>query len=198
MKNEKIVKTIVFILCFICFYSASAQNTNTKKTDLEKECLTKNVKSVKTKVFEAINESGEMANSMIYVTKYNSNGYISERLDYDYKDSITRTIYKYDEKGHLIKPINNDNETYKYDTVGNLIEKFGYNSSNNLIYKITYKYNEKGNLIELDSFFPYTNSYNKLTYTYQYNAKGEWIKQIELDNSDNVTTMITEREIEYY
>jgi len=138
------------------------------------------------------------------VYKYAEKGNLIEMSGYDFDGSLMyKFVYKYDNKRHLIEhslynPDGNlrEKSIYKYDNKGNKIEEDKYHSNGSLDYTLAYKYDKKGNVIDEGWYNRVGNLIPQYTYKYEYDEKNNWIKKIKYD--DDVATVITVREIEYY
>ena len=95
-----------------------------------------------------------------YKYEYNNKGACIEILEYSSDSTmklVTKSIFKYDEDGHLLKlSIYNDKGDisrtyiYEYNSDNKLAVRKQYGVDNRLSVEIAYKYDEKGFLVEAD------------------------------------------------
>ncbi|HSD08048.1 hypothetical protein [Flavobacterium sp.] len=196
MKLINIISVSLFLSCYVTF----GQNEN--KTDLAKENLKGNVKSVKSNSFEPDIKFDKVVKGM--------------KIPWDWAN----TYSSYDKKGNKIKPSksnikknseNNNSEEdmltpppsptlsdkgKKYDDYGKLIEYCEYKSDGSLSYKVIYNYDDNNNEIESTSYNSNGSLIEKQTSKYELDKNGNWIIRVVFRNQN--AYYITERQILYY
>ncbi len=117
--------------------------------------------------------------------KENLKGKVKSYTNFTYK-----AVEKFGEiqKGERID-WSDDNYQIIYDNKGNMIEKNGYNSNGNLIYKIIYKYDNKGNKMEYSTYNSNGNLNNK--WTNKYDSKGNKIESSVYNSDGNLGSKYT-------
>ena len=213
------------ICLVLLFFITSICNAQDKKTDWEKDEVKGKVKSIETKHYMAVDKSGsigkgiELTNDDLYMmqdtasllypytyttydyilAKYNSNGYITERIYSDRRDGgtfIQTNVIEYNNKYNAIKIYSEDSLTHengkdvwnvviKYNDNGQATEESYYRSDESLDRKYTYKYDEKGNKIEDNRYYSDGNLYNK--YIYKYDDKGNKIETSEYYSNESLS-----------
>ena len=156
MKN-----TLLFVVLLLMLLNAcSGGQTQTKRTDWDKDNLNGKVKSVKHKLYED--------DSYIETTEYNENGY---RVKYTPKSDLITN--KYDDKGNVTETTCYDSEgnmawkyIYKYDKNDNELEWSSYESDGSLSSKIVREYDNRGNKIESRLYGPKNKEVSKSIYKY--------------------------------
>ena len=157
------------------------------------------------------NSDGSLSQKEIY--KYDKDGnkieWIWFIVDGNLKDPHYKTLYKYNEYGHLVKeniiafshklvgmyPQDmNSYILYEYDRKGNKVEKNEHNYDGSLLMQLTYKYDKYGNMIEKDGVKNLDRSVGK--FVYKHDKIGNVIKKISYTNG--IPKSITEYEYEYY
>ena len=138
--------------------------------------------------------------------KYDKKGNCIEVNNYYSNGSLKyKQIYKYDNKGNKIEyedyyPDSSmcSKTIYKYFDKGRREEIFDYNSDDSFENKAIYLYDEKGNYVE-EQIYNSDGSYrNKLIFKDEFDANGNWIKQVSYWGKSNEPEEISEREIIYY
>jgi hypothetical protein len=134
------------------------------------------------KLIEQIDSTFEKGECYIdrTVFEYDKAGKLSKKTYY-YEEGkmVTRCIYHYDLKGHLIesigygggeteKVIMNERETLKYDGKGNITEEKKYNSLGGIESKTIYSYDNYSNLISEIKYSPLGKIINVIKYHYEY------------------------------
>ncbi|MFZ4059319.1 MAG: hypothetical protein ACOYKE_14345 [Ferruginibacter sp.] len=179
---------LITILLLFIIIKSPAQD---KLPDLKAEGLKGKVKSVKTKSYDAKEQSGTFVKSNLDVGEgryvYNQKGKMVEKSYYRADGSLySIEIYKYNDNGCLseYKKVENneikENYTCKCDEKSNVIEKI---ESVDLIGTTTIKYNDKGNVIEEFTDF---HDGSPFRVTYKYDEKGNNIENNM--NNDIITT----------
>lgn len=174
---------IYILVCFLCLklihLNYCIGQTVKRETDIKKDDLKGNVKTVNQYVYNAFEKFGEIIldSSSIeldenYIKLYNTNGYIIDETKYNSNGSPQRFVYSIDDWG-------------------NIIEKSHYDSNNKLINDFKKIYNLKNKIIEEKKFHcTYIWVYNKsdaLTEFNTYNTSGELIerKTLTYDSKGN-------------
>lgn len=167
------MKAIITLICLATSIFSMAQQ---KKTDIQKENLKGQVKSIKEIPYEAEKQDGKIIKTNYYneynVFKYDNNGNLIEKILH--RDSITlsdKYIHQYDSKNNLTETIIIDNDgekskiIYKYNDKNYLIEEKLYSLDDDFSAYDYYKYDENGNKIEEISYINNKLS-SKLVYSY--------------------------------
>lgn len=140
-----------------------------------------------------------------WIRVYDKNNFLIEEDVYG-PDGILRVkrTYKNDSRGNRIEgngykangsPQPGAKFSNKYDDKSNLVEESVYSVNGSLEVTFLFKYDDKGNLIELKQEPP--NSIGQCTaYIYEFDAKGNWTRQIEF--KEDKPFAIRVREIKYY
>jgi hypothetical protein len=159
-------KLILYSLLLI--FSCSGEEVNKVETDLEKEGLKGNVKTVKLHSYDAIEMFGEAVADTnkirtIDFIEYNKSGFIKNRERTTYYNGIgynQKLTFKYDSNNLVIedefygyttdeggdyKFLSRDN--YEYDSSNKLIYSYSVDNDNDKTIK-SYTYNDEGKLIE--------------------------------------------------
>lgn len=217
------MKKTIFCTCIVLiFFSFTTDN---KKNDLENENLNGNVKSVKRYYKPAVEKFGEITekkkrtgieslkifndignltvhnmydwdgNLTKYIFKYDDNGNVIARYDYNSDGSLRfKSTIVYDDNGNGIEDniYNSDGDLKykhikKYDNKGNRIEDNVYNSDGSLLKKRTIKYDDNGNKIEINGYINDPLGYSKKKSTFIYDDKGNEIEEIRYDFSTKNT-----------
>lgn len=165
-------KIILFSLLLI--FSCSGEEANKVESDLEKEFLLGNIKSIEFFEYDVFEEFGKVkadTNKLesSYIVHYNESGFITSKIDkkYYHKDvyyeSYKKHIFKYDSDNRLTEEeVFNKFEynyvedefklsveyNYNYDEFGRLKSRYSNNPSNHKTLK-SYSYNEDGKLKEV-------------------------------------------------
>ncbi len=128
---------------------------------------------------------------------YGMGGELLARVKYEYDKAgnmIETNIYKEEESVGFYKKI--EKLKYLYDNDGNIIETYLYKEDES-IEKLKHLYDNDGNLIEESRY----NEDGELLYKWNlkyenFDSNNNWLKSIH--QQDGKTTIIAEREIEYY
>lgn len=140
----------------------------------------------------------------LYELRYNEEGVIDRRSEYDYtgdgqkaeyryydlEDDVlaSRTVYTYDEQGKLLTQVGYGRQDirtsyweYSYDEQGNRILSSYTDMDGVNTWRYTYTYDENGRIVTESIFFPYFSKegHQKLGYyTYSYDASGLLMKKL--------------------
>jgi len=177
-----------FFLLFVVLILSSS-SVNKQKSDLDKENLKGNVKSLRQVSFYAVEKFGaitkgkrggeSLIESNDFHNKYNEKGFLIERNSYLDGTLYLIEIYTYDDNDNNIEVFQSTSEgengkvIYNYDDKGNLIEENSYYPDDSLkaSYKYTNKYDNNDNLIEQNTYLSNGSLSWREIYTYDKNGK---------------------------
>lgn len=137
--------------------------------------------------------------------KYDKNGDYIEIISYkDEEDTIpTKEIFIRDNKGNIIESkkysyFGDSRTIYKYDDKGNLIKDEYFFQEDTISTGNLYKYNIENDIIEKIHFDNQTKTkYIALKFKYKYDSKGNWIKRTDYKEDGSIENII-KRKIKYY
>jgi YD repeat-containing protein len=126
---------------------------------------------------------------------------VKEQLLEGGRTVVKTTTYSYDTKGNLIEHIESENgvtlkTTYKYDNKSRQIEEVRFDAFDVADMRLATVYDEHGNETEVSSYDKDDRMQAISIYKLTYDKQGNWIKKVQNDNER--TTGIVDREIEYY
>lgn len=158
----------------------------------------------KNKMIESSYMSANGSLIIKWVIKYNTNGFISERLSYLPNGKFSSiTKYKTDKKGNVLEQNEYDTKsklteryTYEYDSLSNEILRWEFFPLQNDKWQYHTRYDVYQNPIEEIWADEIGMILTTKTYTYTYDANNNWIKCVITEDDEPIT--IIEREIEYY
>lgn len=193
-------KIIVIFISLLTIIGCAAQESH-KETDLQKDGLKGNIKTLESTKYIAYENFGRILRGEIIgisIFVYNEKGNFTGGKDYDANGNLLfRAERMYDEKENMLNEVmyNSNgkvlhNVSNVYDTKGNKIEMRNYDSEGTLIIRTTYVYNKNGDKIEENRYPKYRKPYQ---IQYKYNNKG---RQIEEVNKDKVETTNDNGQIE--
>lgn len=182
------------IITAVCLATSIFGNAQLAKTDLEKENLKGQVKSIKTKV-EPIWTNEKNAEALtkdftdIGETQYNLQGNKTQTEEYTAEDKVTRKItYSYNDDHQLL------DETHYIEEQLNQTRKSHYDEKGTITI-ITHFPNNEDTIEEIYEYNPAKNSTQKMVYTSRafiekeiilYNKKGQTIDARVLGSSNKV------------
>ena len=131
--------------------------------------------------------------------KYDDKGNIIETTYSDDNGNVlTKSYYKYNDKGYRIEHIYNSINVepryrrfvFEYDKKGNKVRDIAFNEKGEKIDQARYRYNRYNDMVKEKS------DKTVMKYRYKYDDNKNWIEKITI--SENKPLMISERTIEYY
>lgn len=160
-------------------------------------------------LIEAIGYNKSGTQDYKQIMKYNNKNQMIENVFYDPQNKLlTKITYVNDEQGNWLTYNEFTNSgfqskkfAYTYDNTGNEIEtnelqEWENEPEKKSNIKRTNKYDNNNNITEYKWFNEDGSLGGTFIYKYDYDAKGNWIKKVEIEN--NVAKLIVERNIEYY
>ena len=197
----------ILLLCVSVSALTNCSINRNIKTTKQEDVVVK-VKSIQVLPYEALENSGKIEkgerHNMITntVETFNEEGITIELKAYHPSGGLYYSYtYKYNETGKKIEDNRNSGSKtiYEYDDKGNMIGDIYYNADGSKSTWSTYKYNDKGNMIEQKNYRadgslgPVTKVIN---HNYTFDEFGNWTEKITI--KDGKPAFIKERQIEYF
>jgi hypothetical protein len=134
---------------------------------------------------------------------FNKSGDNTENLFFNDKKLVRQELNKYDNRGNLTECLEIDLNSgtrklrhFNYNTRNDMMEMITLNASLMIESRVTYAYDSGHHLIRRSSYGVTGNHQGSKDFLYEFDATGQWIKQITFERRKAVS--ITVRSIEYY
>lgn len=134
---------------------------------------------------------------------FNKSGDNTENLFFNDKKLVRQELNKYDNRGNLTECLEIDLNSgtrklrhFNYNTRNDMMEMITLNASLMIESRVTYAYDSGHHLIRRSSYGVTGNHQGSKDFLYEFDAAGQWIKQITFERRKAVS--ITVRSIEYY
>jgi hypothetical protein len=134
---------------------------------------------------------------------FNKSGDNTDNLFFNDKKLVRQELNKYDNRGNLTECLEIDLNSgtrklrhFNYNTRNDMMEMITLNASLMIESRVTYAYDSGHHLIRRSSYGVTGNHQGSKDFLYEFDAAGQWIKQITFERRKAVS--ITVRSIEYY